>query len=291
LRRLSARAAGRDESHRTESKPARRSAIRPGWQSFLGVTLVAPGLLIVTLGQHRGAGDEPSRYGFGRLFRFGGAASTPSPAPPPSATPTTPALSSPLPTASTGPSPEVSPPAIPDSPATPRLVPRPRVSRPVTESDPIITRITLNRSDDGNQFGMFLQIFADGTIIDSEGVHHLGQEALKPIVAAIQSGELYRLKGHCGAPATDSLESVHVIVYERSLGRLRANSFSYSGNPQGCDHGVRHLHATLDSLQARITRPLARPAGPAAGIATTPPTPAVPAPSEGQTVIPLTAPD
>ena len=26
------------------------------------------------------------------------------------------------------------------------------------------------------------------------------------------------------------------------LGRLQAHSFSYSGNPQGCDHVIRHLH-------------------------------------------------
>ena len=133
-------------------------------------------------------------------------------------------------------------------------MPRPRVTRPVTESDPILTRITLNRSDDGNQFGMFLQVYADGTIIDSEGVHHVGQDALKPLIEALQAGDLYRFKGHCGAPATDYVESVQVIVYERSLGRLRANAFSYSGNPQGCDNAIRHLHGTLDNLQAKIVR-------------------------------------
>jgi hypothetical protein len=157
----------------------------------------------------------------------------------------------------------------------------------LTESDPILTRITLNRSDDGNPFGMFLQVFADGTLIDSEGVHHVGQEALRPIIEALQSGDLYRLKGHCGAPATDYVESVQVIVYERYLGRLRANSFSYSGNPQGCDNSVRHLHATLDALQSRITRPVPMPAGPTAGDVTTP----APPTAGSQTIIPLTAPN
>jgi hypothetical protein len=270
--------------------------MRPGWKSLLGATLIAPGLLIVTLGQARGLGDEPGRLGLGlgRLFRFGGggsSASTPAPAPAetppaqPSGMPATPASSLPAP----GPSTEVStPPAVPASSASPRIVARPRVVRPLTESDPILTRITLNRSDDGNQFGMFLQIFADGTIIDNEGVHHVGQEALRPIIEALQSGDLYRQKGHCGAPATDYIESVQVIVYERYLGRLRANSFSYSGNPQGCDNGIRNLHATLEALQSRITRPMTSPPGTTIG--SVPPPPPVPT-GGSQAVIPLTAPD
>jgi hypothetical protein len=153
----------------------------------------------------------------------------------------------------------------------------------VTESDPIVSRITVNRSDDGNQFGMFLQVFADGTIIDGEGVHHVGQEALRPLVEVLQSGELARVKGHCGAPATDFVESVHVVVYERSLGRLRANAFSYSGNPQGCDNAVRNLHAMLDNLQAKVSRPIS-PGGTSPGVAN----PAPPLTGGNPTVIPLT---
>ena len=52
-------------------------------------------------------------------------------------------------------------------------------SRPLTEADPVVTRVALGRSNDGTQFGMFLQIYADGTVIDSEGVHHLGREAIR----------------------------------------------------------------------------------------------------------------
>jgi hypothetical protein len=171
------------------------------------------------------------------------------------------------------------------------------VTRPITESDPIVTRITLNRSDDGNQFGMFLQVYADGTVIDSEGVHQVGQDALKPIIEVLQSGELSRPKAHCGAPATDFVESVQVIVYERSLGRLRANAFSYSGNPQGCDNAIRHLHAALDSLQAKVIR--TAPVGTSLGGGGVPPSlPAVPGttvptPANGGSpaVIPLTAPN
>ena len=128
------------------------------------------------------------------------------------------------------------------------------MSQAATEADPLITRVSLGRSDDGTQFGMFLQVFADGTVLDSEGTHHVDSQALKPLIEAIQSSDLTRLNGHCGAPATDFIEQVHMVVYERNLGRLRATSFSYSGNPQGCDHAVRHLHATLEALQAKISR-------------------------------------
>ena len=100
---------------------------------------------------------------------------------------------------------------------------------------------------------MLLQVFADGTVIDGEGVHHVSAEALKPVVEAVASGDLAKLKGHCGGPAGDFIENVHVIVFERSLGRLRANSFSYSGNPQGCDHAVHHLQKALDELQTKLS--------------------------------------
>ena len=101
---------------------------------------------------------------------------------------------------------------------------------------------------------MFLQIFTDGTVIDSEGVHHLRPADLKPIMDLVQSGDLTRARGHCGAPATDFIEYVNVVVYERRLGRLTAHSLSYSGNTQGCDHAVRHLHTTLENLQMKLSR-------------------------------------
>ena len=42
------------------------------------------------------------------------------------------------------------------------------MSRPITESDPLLTRIAVARSDNGNAFAMFLQVFADGTVINAE---------------------------------------------------------------------------------------------------------------------------
>ena len=147
----------------------------------------------------------------------------------------------------------VTTPPVADGPSQ-RLAPRPRVSPAVTTADPVLTRFALGRSNDGSQFGMFLQVFADGTVIDSEGVHHLRAADLRPIVDAVQSGELYRLRGHCGAPSTDFIEYVHVVIYERRLGRLNAHSFSYSGNTQGCDQSIRQLHTVLENLQAKLSR-------------------------------------
>jgi hypothetical protein len=264
--------------------------------------LIYPGLLILTAGQKPGAGDEPAPSRLGRLFRFGSSSNSASsstaknatPSEPPPALPPAGAFpASPAPPVAS----DASVPLAAGSSASPRIIARPRVSRALTESDPILTRITLNRSDDGNVFGMFFQVYADGTIVDSEGVHHVGTDVLKPLIEALQAGDLYRLKGHCGAPATDYLESVQIIVYERSLGRLRANAFSYSGNPQGCDNAVRHLHGTLENLQAKVMRtvPLnANAVGAPVPAPLAPPVPPVnpgPDPAPGQGVIPLTTPN
>jgi hypothetical protein len=143
-----------------------------------------------------------------------------------------------------------------------------------------VTRVTIVRSNEGGQFGMFLQVFADGTVIDGEGVHHLGREAVRPLLDVLQSGDLYRLKGHCGGPPTDFVEHVQMVVYERNLGRLRAYAFSFSGNPQGCDGSVRRVQAVLDALQTRLSPPPApATAGTTPAPAATPPAPAVRTPS------------
>ncbi len=138
--------------------------------------------------------------------------------------------------------------------AQPRLNPRPRVSGAVTTADPLLTRMALGRSNDGSQFGMLLQVFADGTVIDSEGVHRLGAADLRPLTEAIQNSDLARVRGHCGTPSSDYIEYVHIVIFERRMGRLQAHSFSYAGNPQGCDTGIRHLHAALENLQAKLSR-------------------------------------
>ena len=127
--------------------------------------------------------------------------------------------------------------------------------------------IALGRSNDGSQFGMFMQVFADGTVVDSEGVHHVGPADLRPIVDAVQSGDVYRTQRTLRAPATDFIEYVQIVVFERRLGRLMAHSFSYSGNPQGCDHAIRHIHTALENLQSKLSR---QPAANAPSVAAPP---------------------
>jgi hypothetical protein len=211
--------------------PARRRG------KLLGLILMLVGLW--GLGASRG--EEPGRLG--RLFRFGGVGrvSTARPAPPEPRTPTYPAA---LPESNPNPS------------SGPRLVPQPRVSRPLTQADPILTRVALGRSDNGKPFGMFLQVFADGTVIDTEGVHHLGPDGLRPLLQALQAGDFSRPRGHCGGPATDFVEQVQLIVYDRALGRLRATPFSHSGSLQGCDPALQKLQAAIESIQAQLGAPI-----------------------------------
>lgn len=208
-----------------------------------------------------GRGDEladsharPRRGGLlSRLFTdlSATAARDRSPGNPPATAPTSPPPTSPDPAGRAFLPPDPAPPE-PAGPA-PRLIPQPRVSRPVTEADPILTRVAIGRSDTGARFGLFLEVFADGTVLDSEGIHRVDRESLRPLIQAIQAADPARLKGHCGGPPTDFVEQVHVVAFERTLRGLRANAFSYSGNPQGCDPAVRNLHAVIDAFQARLT--------------------------------------
>jgi hypothetical protein len=238
------------------------------WVQRFGKYAVGASLLLALTGRVSAGGDDAGSGLLGRLFRFGGGSSAGAPAAQPAQP--SPALpyggsygntlppggssggsATPLPTF--GGLPET-PPLSGDSGTSQRLTPKSRVTTAVTTADPVLTRFALGRSNDGGSFGMFMQVFADGTVVDSEGVHHVRAADLKPIVDAVQSGELYRLRGHCGAPSTDFIEYVHVVLYERRFGRLQAHSFSYSGNPQGCDHAIRHLHTAAENLQSKLSR-------------------------------------
>jgi hypothetical protein len=256
--------------------------MRGGFSKMVGA-LVAPGLLVLAFDPGLARADDSGF--FGRLFRLGGSSSSSSSSSPgdptsasragaPGGQPAAPAFGdigsggsfippassssrTPNPTPASGPMSSEGPstPDLSGSPdAQPRLAPRPRASSAVTTADPLLTRMALGRSNDGSQFGMFLQVFADGTVIDSEGVHRLSPSDLRPLVEAIQNGELARVRGHCGTPSNDFMEYVHIVVFERRMGRLQAHSFSYAGNPQGCDNGIRYLHTVLESLQAKLSR-------------------------------------
>ncbi len=239
-----------------------------GWLRITTRTVLGAGLLLAVLGRTAAMGDDTGLLG--RIFRFGGS---------PSASNTTSSTAggqaAPLPYG--GGAGTFLPPAgssaaapatvsnfggLPESPplssangAGQRITPKSRVSSAVTSADPLITRMALGKSNDGSQFGMFLQVFTDGTVIDSEGIHHVRMADLKPIIDVIQSGEVGHVHGHCGAPSTDFIEYVHIVAYERRFGRLMANSFSYSGNTQGCDHVIKHLHTALETLQGKLGRP------------------------------------
>jgi hypothetical protein len=224
-------------------------------KGLVAITLAASFFLLNTAGLAPTFGDEPGL--FSRIFRTGSSnsnsSSNPTPGPNTPSTPNGPATGLPLSGYSGQPALSTPPSTLSGSVITPSVKPKPRVNKPVTEADPLVSRVSLGRSDTGSQFGMFMEVFADGTVIDGEGVHHVSAEALKPVVEAVASGELAKLKGHCGGPAGDFIENVHVIVFDRALGRLRASSFSFSGNPQGCDHAVHHLQKVLDELQTKLS--------------------------------------
>lgn len=196
-----------------------------------------------------------------------------------------PALAAPPAGASSLPMPDPSVPALPaDGPtapgAGPRLVPQPRVSKPVTQAPPILTRVQLGRSDDGNTFGMFLQIYADGTVIDTEGVHKVGPDVMRPLIEALRAADVGRIKGHCGGPPVDFVQQVMLTVYDQNRGRLQANHFSYSGNPQGCDPAIKRLQDAIDAVQARLSGP------PTAGPSMSPPAGAPPLAGPGADAAP-----
>jgi hypothetical protein len=236
-------------------------------QSYIKL-VISFSLVLLAVGAAPVAGDDTGILG--RLFRFGGSsdssasgpsfgANSPNGGSASSSSGSNPPASS-NPYAHPGvsnfnglPQTPVTTPPVADGPSQ-RLVPRSRVSPAVTTADPVLTRFALGRSNDGSQFAMALQVFADGTVIDSDGVHHVRAVDLRPIVETVQSGELYRMRGHCGAPSTDFIEYVHVVIYERRLGRLSAHSFSYAGNGQGCDQSIRHLHAVVENLQTKLSR-------------------------------------
>ncbi len=245
----------------------------------LGIGLATSGALWFSMATMTRGDDPPPPSRLGRLFRLGGNRSADAPvAGKPSPDPRTSPLAARRPLADEPP-PYPAPVASPFGASLPaygplrsgnpapaatasRIVPQPRTSRAATESDPLVTRVSIGRSDDGKAFCMFIEVFADGTILDGEGVHHVGADHLRPIAQMLQTGDLAKLKGHCGGPAADFIEQVHIIAYDRYKGRLRATPFSYSGNAQGCDPSAKKLNDAIDALQTKLAGPPAtRPAG------------------------------
>ena len=296
----------------------RRNPLTTGGRAGRAACAIASGLAVISPQARAADGNDdapaPAQRGrLTRLFRIGGGSTADStPSTPPTSVPRAglkPVDPGAFPSYAPAPSPPVggfgftnNAPATAASPAPSaenRLVSRPRTTRAVTEAEPVVTRVALGRSSDGMQFAMFMQVYADGTIVDGEGVHHVARTALQPLVDALRGSEAMKQHGHCGGPPTDYLEQTHVIVYERGMGRLRANAFSYSGNTEGCDHSLKHVRDAIDALQRQISgqgsAASAHPAAPStdpslpglAPLSPAAPSPMPPVPLDGARSIPL----
>jgi hypothetical protein len=155
-------------------------------------------------------------------------------------------------------------------------------------ADPLLTRVGFARSDNGAQFALFLQVFADGTVVDAEGVHRVPADLVQALSRAIVDGDLLRRRGHCGAASTDYVEQFHVTTFERSGRTLKANTFSYTSNPQGCDPSVGRMHQAVEAIVLKLasggtTTPAAPSVGGVAGSTAAPanPPPSVRMPTLG----------
>lgn len=247
---------------------ARYRSFSPAFRRFLIVPLFAVPILAVTAAVV--ADDEPRGLGLSRLFRLGNSRQSSKPAPKPNrhdvdededeidvasvpserrnyqvqdAVPADPATTF---------QPAVTSPGFGESSAS-RITARPKYVGPVTEADPVLTRVGIARADSGNSFALFLQVYADGTVIDTEGVHRLPLAQIKPILSVIRGHDFSRIRGHCGQPSADFIENVQMVVYDRAMGRLRAHAFSYAGDPKGCDPSVAHLHKAVDELIMKLS--------------------------------------
>lgn len=249
---------------------ARYGSLSPAFRRFLIVPLFAVPILAMTAAVVVADDDEPRGLGLSRLFRLGNSRQSSKPAPKPhrhdtdededaidvasvpsergnyripEGVPAEPATTF---------QPAVTSPGFGESSAS-RISARPKYVGPVTEADPVLTRVGIARADSGNSFALFLQIYADGTVIDTEGVHRLPLAQIKPILSVIRGHDFSRIRGHCGQPSADFIENVQMVVYDRSMGRLRAHAFSYAGDPKGCDPSVAHLHKAVDELIMKLS--------------------------------------
>lgn len=224
-----------DQAKPAHNHPVTPSPFRPGAAASGAGSAMGAG----SLSPYRSSTGNP--YGSGNLY-----SGPPSPLGPDQPIPSGPGYSTTPPPAFAGGA---------GNPANNRIVPQPRVSRASTEAEPILSRVSIGRSDDGRHFGMFIQVYADGTIIDSEGVHKVGPDVLRPLIEALRAAEVGRERPHCGGPPTDFIEQVYLTVYDRSRGRLQANHLTFSGNTQGCDAPLRNLQAAIDAVQSQVASP------------------------------------
>ena len=138
--------------------------------------------------------------------------------------------------------------------------------------------------DDGKPFCMFIEVFADGTVLDSEGVHRVGA-GQPPADRPGASSRASWLSSRVTAAVRRRISSSRCrsSTYDRYRGRLRATPFAFSGNPQGCDPAVKQLNDAIDAIQTKLAGPpVSAPTG-STGAATQP----SPVPALGQPARPL----
>lgn len=146
------------------------------------------------------------------------------------------------------------PPSIEERAEVPTTPARPAASLvpPPANADPLVSRFAVGRATDGSTFGVFLHLYADGTVMDSSGLHHSDPGQLEILRGVLEDLPLDELDHHYPGAAAGDLEVIQMIVYQRSKGRIRAVSFSYSGDPGDAPPAIRRLHSALESFQMHL---------------------------------------
>jgi hypothetical protein len=137
-------------------------------------------------------------------------------------------------------------------PGRPHSVPAAALVPPPANGDPLVTRFAVGRATDGSTFGLFMHIYADGTVMDSSGLHNADPTKLEALRDVLSTLPLNALELHYPGPAAGDLEVIQVVVYQRSKGKIRAVPFSYSGDPSEAPPEIRRLHAALESFQMQF---------------------------------------
>jgi hypothetical protein len=135
---------------------------------------------------------------------------------------------------------------------------------PPANADPLLSRFAIGRASDGQTFGLFMHIFADGTVMDSNGLHHSDPAAFERLKDTLRETPLEQLERHTEGTASDYLEVVYLVAYQRAGTKLRAVPLSHAGNTSTAPPSLQRLHAALEAFQAHISSPV--PGTPAAAM-------------------------
>ncbi|ADV63155.1 hypothetical protein Isop_2584 [Isosphaera pallida ATCC 43644] len=183
-------------------------------------------------------------------------------------------------------------PSQPTAPAMPpgqpiQPTPNPALVRVVNEPfEPLLTRVTLIRTPDGNSFGVSMHLFTNGWIIDGQGPHRLTPEEFARIRAAARA---VKGQSHRGtSPGGVLTQQSHYVVFEKTRHQTYALPFVISGDLSNAPTELRQLHEALDELAIRLAGPATPGAGSDATATATAATATVPQPDRIAAVKPLT---